>query len=167
MRKQFVTVALYSLLVCLLSGCAGYQFGAKQPSILGDGSKTLKVKEIDYPTLQPWLPFVLRSSLRDKINERYLAQWVDSGPADYEISLKVTSFTTHEWARDIDNNTLLYDTNLTVDAIVYSGSTNKEVWRSGPVRYADIVESPDEKKSANEMISRIMDRIADKMRNTF
>ncbi|MDR2799799.1 MAG: hypothetical protein LBB52_00850, partial [Desulfovibrio sp.] len=77
-------------LALFCAGC-GYTLASDSPSVLGAGTKTLKVKGVDYPTLQPWLPNSIRSVLRDEVGARYLAQWVDSGPADFEIQINVIS----------------------------------------------------------------------------
>lgn len=162
-----------ALLVCaaLLSLCltaCGYHLASDSPSVLGDGSKTLKIKGVDYPTLQPWLPYSIRSSLRDEVGARYLAQWVDSGPADYEIQINVKSYTTREWMRDeVDTVTRLYDASMTLEAIVYDGSTNKEIWRSGLVSYSDRLQNPNEQLAAGELITQIVRQLTDKMRDVF
>ena len=151
----------------LLDGCAGYRLSTETPSVLGDGSKTLKVKGVDYPTLHPWLPYAIRSRLRDEVNSRYLAKWVDSGSADYAIQINVISFTTRQWMRSELDTTVLYDSTMTIEAIVYEGSTNKEVWRSGKIAYADRVEKADEQTMSGDLITQVIRLLADRMRNTF
>ncbi len=165
-RSQIRFIAALPLLL-LLAACSGYQLGADSPSIFGNGSKTLKVKGVDYPTLQPWLPYALRSSLRDEVGARKLASWVDDGPADFEIQIKVISYTTREWVRSEGDTTLLYDSQLTVEAIVYDGSNNKEVWRSGPVSYDDRVESATDPSAPVDIITQVMRQLVDRMRNAF
>ena len=154
-------------LVCLLSSCAGYTLEADSPSIFGSSDKTLKIKEVDYPTLQPWLPYVIRSSLRDEINARHLATWVDSGPADFEMQIKVVSYTTNEWMSDEIDHTMLFSSSMVIEATVYDGSTNKVVWRSGPVAYSDVLEQANERLAANDLVTQIVRQTVDKMRNTF
>lgn len=154
-------------LVCLLGACAGYTLEADSPSIFGSSDKTLKIKEVDYPTLQPWLPYVIRSSLRDELNARHLVTWVDSGPADFEMHIKVISYTTNEWMRDEIDHTLLYSSSIFIEATLYDGSTNRVVWRSGQVGYSDILEQANERMAANDLVVQIVRLLADKMRNTF
>ena len=160
-------LAFVLFLGALLDGCAGYKLATETPSVVGDGSKTLKVKGVDYPTLQPWLPFAIRSRLRDEVNARYLAKWVDSGSADYAIQINVVSYTTRQWMRTELDTTLLYDSTMIIEAIVYDGSTNKEVWRSGKLSYADRLESSDQKGVAEDIITQLIRILADRMRNTF
>lgn len=162
-----VIVLLLLLVGTLLEGCAGYRLASETPSVLGDGKKTLKVKGVDYPTLHPWMPFAIRSRLRDEINARYLAQWVDSGSADYEIQINVISFTTRQWIRSELDTSLLYDSTMTIEAILYEGSTNKEVWRSGKIMYSERTEETDDKVMAGDLITQVMRMLADRMRNTF
>ena len=172
-RRQAVTgrtaAFLFLVFLCgvILDGCAGYRLASETPSVLGDGGKTLKVKGVDYPTLQPWLPFAIRSRLRDEVNSRYLAKWVDSGSADYEIQINVISFTTRQWMRSELDTTVLYDSTMIIEAIIYEGSTNKEVWRSGKISYADRAEKADEKSMSGDLITQVMRMLADRMRNTF
>ena len=159
--------ALLAVLLLGLSSC-GYHLGADSPSIFKNSSKTLKIKGVDYPTLQQWLPFTIRSALRDEVTARHLVQWVDSGPADYEIQLRVDSYTTREWMRDeIDTITQLYDASMGIEAIVYDGSTNKELWRSGIVYYSERLRDPNEQLAAGELVTQIVRRIVDRMRNKF
>lgn len=156
------------LLLCLwLCGCAGYQLASSGSSVMGDGTKLLKVKGVDNPTLYSWLPHAIRSRLRDEIGARYLAKWVDSGQADYEIQINIISFTSREWIRSELDTAQLYDTRLTIEAILYDGSTNREVWRSGAISYDERSEEVDEKTASADIITQTVRILADKMRNTF
>ncbi len=163
--RGLIAVLLFA--ACLFSGCAGYLPAADMPSVIGDGSKTLLIKEVDYPTLQPWLPYLIRNTLRDEVNARRLAQWVDSAPADYEISIKVNAYTTYEWMSDKIDRGILYDTTLTITAVVFEGNTNKEIWRSDPLSYSDRLELLNEQVAAEDLVKQLIRRLADAMRNTF
>ncbi|MDR2075979.1 MAG: DUF4136 domain-containing protein [Desulfovibrio sp.] len=153
------------LLLAILSGCAGYHLATDAPSIFGQDGKTLKMKGVDYPTLQAWLPYRIRSALRDEVTARHLASWVDSGPADFEIQVNIISYTSRQWMQDARSRTLLYSTTMTLEAIVYNGSTNKEVWRSGRVAYSENVEQP--QTEVDIVITQIIRLLVDKMRSTF
>lgn len=155
------------LVFAVLSGGCGYHLASSSPSILGDGSKTLKVKGVDSPTLHAWLPNAIRSRLRDEIGARYLAKWVDSGTADYNIQINVADFSTREWIRTEQDTSQMYTTSLTIEAIIYDGSNNKEVWRSGHIGYSEYSEMADEKQASSDIITQVVRRLADKMRNTF
>jgi hypothetical protein len=153
------------LCAAALTGCAGYQLAADAPNIFGEGKKTLKIKGVDYPTLQAWLPYRIRSALRDEITARHLASWVDSGPADFEIQINVLSYTSRQWMRSAQDTTLLYSNTMVLEAIVYNGSTNTEVWRSGRVSYSENLEQS--LTEADVTITQIIRQLVDKMRNTF
>lgn len=156
------------ILFCLvLQSCAGYHLASSGTSVMGDGTKTLKVKGVENPTLYTWLPYAIRSRLRDEIGSRYLAKWVDSGSADYEVQINIISFTTREWIRTEVDTSQLYDTSMIIEAILYEGSTNREVWRSGHIGYSDRTEEADEKALSADIITQVMRILADKMRNTF
>ena len=149
-----------------ISGC-GYQLASNSPSIIGDGTRTLKVKGVDSPTLHPWLPHIIRSELRNEIGARYLARWVDSGSADYEMQINVLNFSTREWIRTELDTTQLYATSLTLEAIIYDGSTNKEIWRSGPLSYSEREEHANEKAASGYIITQVIRKLADTMRKAF
>lgn len=164
-------VGLYSrialcLLFCLLLAGCGYTLASSGTSVLGDGTKTLKIKGVDSPTLHPWLPAAIRSRLRDEIGARHLARWVDSGSADYEIQINVLSFTSREWIRTEQDTAQMYSIAMNLEAIIYEGSTNKEVWR-GESRYSDYQDSSDEKEFSGDILTQVIRKLADRMRNTF
>jgi len=148
------------------SGC-GYQLASNTPSIIGDGTRTLKIKGVDSPTLHPWLPHAIRSELRNEIGARYLARWVDSGSADYEIQINVLNFSTREWIRTELDTTQLYATSLTLEAIIYDGSMNREIWRSRPISHSEYEEHANEKAASGYIIAQVIRRLADTMRKTF
>jgi hypothetical protein len=154
------------LVAAAFSGC-GYRLAADSPSIIGDGTRTLKVKGVDSPTLHPWLPHAIRSELRNEIGARHLARWVDSGSADYEIQINVINFSTSEWIRTKFDTSQLYSTSLTLEAIIYDGSTNKEIWRSGHLSYSEYEEHANEKAASGDIITQVIRRLADTMRSTF
>ncbi len=164
-RTSFVLLLAFSLLAGLAS--CGYKLASEAPSVIGDGSKTLKIKNVDHPTMHAWLPYEIRSALRDEINARHMARWVDSGPADFEIEIKVLSYTMREWMRSELDYSMLWTANLRLEAIVYRGADNVEIWRSGPMSYNDIVENPEEKGAAGDLIVQLVRRIVDKLRYTF
>ena len=162
----FVVVAV--LMVSLtLSGCAKYSFSQGGPSILGDGTKTLKIKEVDNPTMYPWLPFHLRSQLRDEIGARKLAVWVDEGRADYELRVKVKSFSLRSWARSSTDTSLIYTATLNAELIVYNGATNTQAWTSGPQTYSDQYETLEEATAVRETTRLLTRKLVDKMRHNF
>lgn len=150
----------------LLSAC-GYKLAADTPSVLGDGTKTLKIKEVTNPTLEAWLPASIRSSLRDAINARHLAVWVDQGPADYEIKVDIKGFTSRESMSSRTDVALLYDNSMTINATIYDGATNRVIWQSGDISYYDRSEDRSRENSSEEIITQIMSRLTEKLRNTF
>ena len=88
---------LSGLLVCLmLTGCGyvwrGQEGSLSENSVLGNGSKTLKIKSVEQTSLYPWLTYQVRSLVRDDINARNLAKWVDDGQADYTLTVRIPSF---------------------------------------------------------------------------
>ena len=65
-RRSF----LVGLAACLLlAGCGytwrGQEGSLSEDSVLGKGDKTLRIRDIDQTTLYPWLPYMIRSQIRD------------------------------------------------------------------------------------------------------
>ncbi len=174
-RRLFHAAFLAALALCaalLLAGC-GYHLGADSPTVLNKNGTftgslpTLKIKEVDNPTLYPWLNYMLRGSLRDEVGARQVAKWVDSGRADYEISVKVDHYTYRSWTYDRDDVPLLYDANITLNATVYRGNTNEVVWRSGMMGYTQRYEKVAEKVAAADIVQNLIRQLVDRMRQEF
>lgn len=164
--------AVLLCLLCLALGGCGYTLGSESASIFSKHSgssqlPTLKVKDVDNPTLFSWLPYTLRNELREEIAARNLATWVDSGRADYEIELKIDSYTYRSSVYDPDDETLLYSATISVEATVYESGNNRVIWRSGRVSYSDSRESLEEKGAATYLVQNIARQLADRMRQAF
>lgn len=168
-RKALGRLAL-AFCVMVLAGC-GYGFGNEGPSVLatpeGGGQPTLKFKSVENPSLYPWLSYVVRTEMRDEIADRKLATWVDSGKADYEMTIKVNSFTFRSWITDTDDATTLYSASMTLDATVYRGNSNEVVWRSGPIGYSQSYETVQERTAASDLTRELARRLGSAMRQAF
>ncbi len=159
---------LGALLLCLVcASCGGYSITSMQPSVLGNGNKTLKVKAVDNPTMYTWLPYTLRSTLRDEVNARNLAQWRDSGATDFEIRLIVDSFRVRGDARSAQDVTLLYTATMGLSATVYDGATNTVKWQSGIITYSETYEAANAQEAARELSRELIRRLTDRMRQEF
>lgn len=160
-----------TLLLCLALGGCGYvlrgQEGSRsEDSVLGNGTKTLKIKEIDQTTLYSWLPYMVRSQLRDDINQRGLAKWVDEGPADFTITVRITSFRIRSYGQYQDRNQLFTGT-LALELLLYDGRTNTEVWKSGPMYYSDNFENANEEQAIGEILEMSIRRAVDRLQQKF
>ena len=163
-----------ALLLCsalLFAGC-GYHLGADAPTVFNKNGTskelaTLKIKEVENPTLFPWLNYMLRSHLRDEVGARHVARWVDSGLADFEISIKVDHYTYRSWVIDNEDVPLLYEGNIMLNATVYRGNSSEIVWRSGPLYYSQIYEQVAEKAVAEDILQNLIRQLVDKMRQEF
>lgn len=159
-----------ALLLCLalapgLHGC-GYGLASDLPSVIGDSSATLKLTGVEQPTLYPWIVYTVRSSLRDEINARNLAEWVDSGKAEYNMHVKVNFFTMRSAVSGRADETLLYNGSVSLTATIYRGSDNVEVWRN-TVNYSNRFDNETEEEAGRRLFSQAIRRLADSMRNTF
>jgi hypothetical protein len=61
----------------------------------------------------------------------------------------------------------LYATSLSLEAIIYDGSTNREIWRSGTLSYSEYEEHVDEKAASRNIIAQVIRKLADTMRKAF
>lgn len=153
--------------VCLLASGCSYKMASDFPSVIGDGSKTVKIKSVDNPTMSTNIAYVIRTQLRNEINARHMAKWVDSGPADFELEIKIKQFTDRGATFDDNFQTKLYSIQLVVELVVYDGSTNQKVWESGPISQVDFSEIPTSRESTLEVTTLLVRTLADRMRNQF
>lgn len=157
-----------TMLVCLmLSGCAGYTLTVDSPSVLGDGSKTIKIKGVENPTLYSSLPYIVRSDLRNELTARRLAKWRDDGPTDYTLQIRITKLTIRSWSSVDEETTSTYTSNMSMEYIVYEDRTNKIVWKSGVQSYKETVDTTDESAIIETSSKRLTEKLLDAMRQEF
>lgn len=151
---------------CLAGGC-GYSMESRQPTVMGDSSKRLKLRNVEQPTLYEWLGPSIRSAMRDEVNARKAATWVDSGDCDFNMDIRVRSFTLRSWLRDASQNTVMYEGKITLEATLYRCSDNAEVWRSGVLSYSESFDADTPDTASGKLTKRLAEKIVRKMRNTF
>lgn len=154
----------------LTTGCGytwrGEKGSLSEDSVLGNGSKTLRMNAVDQTTLYQWLPYQVRSQVRDDITARGLAKWVDSGPADYTLTVRVNSFQIRSHGQ-FEARNQLFTATINMELIVYNGATNTVAWQSGPIFYSDNFETSDEESAIKEVISMTIRRSIDLMQQRF
>ena len=150
------------LACCTLAGC-GYRFAGEGPTLLGDGNSTLRISSVENPTMLPWLPQELRSRMRDEVNKRNLARWVDNGKTDYLMRIRIISFSLRSSVKDDDENTLLYSGQMTLEATITDGSTNAPVWTSNQVsvqrNFDEDTEDAAGRRTAEFAVRRLLDQL--------
>lgn len=159
------------ILICaLLAGCGyvwrGQEGALSDSSILGAGDKTLRIGEIEQSTIYPWIPYMIRSQLRDDINARGLAIWKDSGQTDYTLTVRLPFFQIRSYG-EMEHRTLLFSANIAMEFVVLDGHTNTEVWRSGLIYYNENYENMKEEESLKETLKRILRRCVDRLQQRF
>jgi hypothetical protein len=127
----------------------------------------MKMKGVEHPTLYPWMGQIVRSSLRDELGARKVAVWVDDGPSDYSIQVNVLSFTIRSRLETSQDVTVLYTGNIRMQAIVYRGSDNSEVWRSAIESYSDTYESYSDRAAAEQLSLQAIRHLVAQMRRSF
>lgn len=162
---------LSGLLVCLmLTGCGyvwrGQEGSLSESSVLGNGSKTLRIKSVEQTSLYPWLTYQVRSLVRDDINARNLAKWVDDGPADYTLTVRIPSFKVRSYGQ-YRSATQLYTATINIEFIVYDGKTNTEVWRSRKIHYSEKYENSNEESAIKSILEMAVRRCMDALQQRF
>lgn len=162
---------LCALLACLmLAGCGyvwrGQEGSLSENSVLGTGDKTLRIKSVDQSTLYPWLTYQIRSLVRDDINARNLAKWVDDGPADYTLTVRVPSFQIRSYGQ-YRSASELYTATINMEFVVYDGKTNTEVWRSGSIYYSENYENANEETAIRSILELAVRRCMDALQQRF
>ena len=159
--------------VGLFVGGCGYQSdgfsstSSRAHSVLGSGNSTIKFDKVEQITLFPWVQYYTRGVVRDEVNLRRLARWVDDGNADYLLSVNMTGFKVRSSISNRMDNTLLSTTTVALEMIVRSGKTGEIVWKSGPVSYNDKFEVVDEDSAVREGIKEVVRRALDLMQQKF
>ncbi|MBP3729987.1 MAG: hypothetical protein J6I40_00780 [Mailhella sp.] len=165
-------VALFAGCCLALYGCGygldGFEsHGSHAQSVLGDGSGTLKIESIEHVTLYPWIPYYIRSVLRDEVNLRRLGRWVDQGDADYLVSVSLPGYRVRSSVSNREDSTLLYNTNIQLEIIIKDGRSGSIVWRSGVISYQDKYATVDDEAVIRDGVTQTMRRALDRMQQKF
>ena len=159
--------------VGLLVGGCGYELDgfssmdSRAQSVLGDGSQTLKIERVEQVTMYPWVPYYLHDIVRDEVNLRRLAEWVDSGKADYLLTITMPGFQVRSSVSNRVDVTLLSDTTVRLELVVRSGKNGSVVWRSGVISYNDKFETVDEASAIRKGLEQAVRRALDRMQQKF
>lgn len=177
MRKPRETwKGLLAAAVCclgLLAGGCGYELdgysssSSRAVSVLGDGNQTLRIEKVEQVTMYPWVQYYLRGITRDEVNLRRLARWVDSGNADYLLTINMPGFRVRSAVSNRVDNTLLSDTVVQLELVVRSGKSGAVVWRSGVISYYDKFETVDEASAVRDGLKEALRRALDRMQQKF
>lgn len=166
----FYCILLWFHISILLTGC-GYTWQGQEKyfskrTILGDGTKTLCMNNVEQSTLYPWLPYMIRTQVRNDINARKLAIWVDSGPSDFTLTVRINSFQIRS-AGEYKQHNLLFTATVNMELIIFDGKTNTEIWNSGPVIYSENYEHANEEQAIQEVIFMTTRRAIDQIQQPF
>lgn len=168
--KPFLLSILAAALLTV-SGCGytwrGEENSSTTHSVLGDGSKTLRIRSVEQTTLYAWIPYIVRSQLRDEIAARGLAKWVDAAPSDFTIGVKILGCRMRS-----DNDLSSGMPNLVTATIsmvfnICNGHTNQEIWSSGTIEYTDSFEREDERTVIQSIVRECIYRGVDRIQQQF
>lgn len=167
---RFSSISRIITICCLLAtvtltGC-GYTLTNNQPSVLGTGSSTVRIREVKNSTIYPWINQVVRSSMYDEITKRNIAIMTASESSDYSMVIDITAFTINSRISGTKDETLEYTISLTFNTIVYDDQ-NQEVWTSGSTGLSRSYPTSDARFAGTQISRLIIERMVDKMRNEF
>ena len=168
-HRAFLLPALVCL-AFLVSGC-GYAWRGQEDSpatssVLGGGNQTLKLLDVEQPTIQTNLAYFIRSQLRDEINARSLAVWKDSGQADLGLGVRVDNFRILAYGHSRAHN-LLFTATIKIEFLLYDGRTNTVAWRSGPIAYSEQYANVNEETTIREVLQSAIRLGVDRMQQRF
>lgn len=166
-RTNILKTLVALALLCLLQAGCGYKLASDEPSVLGNGEKTVKIKRVENPTLYPWLSPLIRTIVHDEVNYRKLGRWVDSGEADYELDVEVTSFRVSDHGYSREGTSVIYSASMTMIISVYDGSTNKLNWSSGAISLSRVYDTDNAQTATHELSQELVRRGMDRMRFVF
>ncbi|MBQ4616611.1 MAG: hypothetical protein IJB29_07915 [Mailhella sp.] len=167
---------LLAAAVCCLGlfvGGCGYQMdgfsssSSRAHSVLGSGNSTIKIEKVEQVTMHPWVQYYLRGIVRDEVNLRRLAKWVDEGNADYLMEIIMPGFKVRSSISNRYDMTLLSTTTVSLELLIRSGRSGAVVWRSGVVSYSDKFEVVDEASAIREGLREALRRALDRMQQKF
>lgn len=165
LNRHIHQLALALLLCAALTGCS-YGLASDIPTVLGEGTPTLKVTAVEQPTMYTWVVYTVRSTLRNEFAARNIATWVDSGASQYTMHVKVNSFTLRSAVSSSSDETLIFTGAVSLTATIYNSADNSEVWKQ-TVTYSNEFDSDVEEDAARRLFTQAVRRLADNMRNTF
>lgn len=166
-RTNILKTLVALALLCLLQAGCGYKLASDEPSVLGSGEKTVKIKRVENPTLYPWLSPQIRTIVHDEVNYRKLGRWVDSGEADYELDVEVTRFRVSDHGYSREGTSVMYSASMTMIISVYDGSTNKLIWSSGKIELSRVYDTDSAQAAAQELSRELVRRGMDRMMFAF
>lgn len=161
-------LCLFLLLFSLLAaGGCGYTLASEEPSVLGSGNRTIKIKRVENPTLFPWLSHLMRTNLHDELNYRKLGSLVEADKADYEFDIEVLRFEIADYGYSREGSSLMYSASMTMLLNIYDGSTNQQIWSSGAVALSRVYDTDNAQIATRELSRELIRRCLDRVRNVF
>ena len=158
---------LFVLMLSLLGSSCGYKLASEEPSVLGKGNSTLKIKRINNPTLYVWLSHQMRTIVHDEVQFRQLGKWVDSGKADYELEVNILQFGVQDCGYSREGESVMFSANMQMEINVYDGSSNQLKWQSGVVSLSRVYDTDNSREASQELATELIRRCLDRMRFVF
>ena len=174
MKRNILFFAFALLSILNLSAC-GYKIQGQEESrytyktatILGDGSKSLRIDEVEQATLYPWLPFYVMQKVRDEINLRNIAEYSSSLDADYYAKIEILSFDVTAFDEDYYKTASLTSADVRLNIDIFETNTNSKVWSSGTVAYSETYERIKSEQALREILQEAIKLAFDRIQYSF
>lgn len=158
---------LFALMLGLLGSGCGYTLASEEPSVLGKGSSTLKIKRVNNPTLYVWLSHQIRTIVHDEVQYRQLGKWEESGKADYELEINILQFGIQDYGYSREGESVMFSATMQMEINVYDGSSNQLKWQSGVVSLSRVYDTDNSREASQELATELVRRCIDRMRFVF
>ncbi|MFV0421435.1 LPS assembly lipoprotein LptE [Oleidesulfovibrio sp.] len=168
MRMLTLCLTLFAV-IPLMQGCGGYRLSGDEPSVFGSPDSTIRIREVENPSLYAWVGSVVRAEMRDEITNRNMATWRDSGRTDYSIAVVVDKITISGRATDTDDTNRLFSASVIMKAAVYDENTNTVIWDSGFTSVSETFRTftGTDQQAAYSAVRKATQYIVDRMRHSF
>ena len=168
-RRSLCLLIMIMVSLLVIPAC-GYRLrgteGFYSSTILGDGTKTIMVSEVDQTSMFPWLPYMVRSSIVELIEQRGIAKVVATTPSDFVIMAKVTNYSNSN-ENNASGASYLYTIDLSMELVIRNGTSNAIIWRSGTVAYSKSFQSESEDTAVRDVANECVRRAFDKLGQDF
>lgn len=150
-----------------LTACSGYQFTANKsndaPFTVPAKFRTLFLKSVENPTMNPDLSSRVRAEIRDELNRRGGVKWVAKSDAKAFMDVTIERFYSTTALTDADDETLTSSASVALYAVITSAGDGAEIWRSPSVSASRTFTGSASDQTESEVLELAIQRLADKM----
>ncbi len=162
MKKLLYT--LCALFLALNVSSCGYKihsYNKDSTSLIGDGTSTVSIGEINQNSLYANVPYLAASQIRDEVVLRRIAKWQTQGMADYSINLNIPTFRLRNFeSTDIESG-LVSSLTIIIYLTITDNNTGQIVWNSNRISYTENFLNQSEATVINEVLTDVIKQAFD------